>query len=302
MKRLLKSGLALAIALNGVGPAYAIEVRQGEVPKAPAALVPPQLAPVSAQNLAVVSPALLQLPAPLATIMPEQAQPLPSEPAAVTATAQLQAAAQALTPASPEGPASESAGKGLFDGEKQSWRSRAIDLAEMGQVAVAANFLSIFPTALSHSPAHPVVMGALWYGAAEGMAGLLAEMRRTVVGGWQASHDQRYRVDTNTGLLRDVRGHKYGSDRYEAYAPGKVSLGERIFAAAVSGAMGLWWVGADLKHALIYTATFGLLAAAVAIVRARRPPPAQVKQSAEDKAHAKRFNVSLASSPAFLVV
>ena len=58
------------------------------------------------------------------------------------------------------------------------------------------------------------------------------------VGGWQASHDQKYRIDPSTGKLRDIRGHKYGSDRYEEYAPGPVGPRATVLiaAAAILGA------------------------------------------------------------------
>jgi hypothetical protein len=66
----------------------------------------------------------------------------------------------------------------------------------------------------------------------------LARLRSTVVGGWQASHDQKYRTDPSTGQLKDIRGHKYGSDRYEEYAKGPVgrTATALLAAAALGGA------------------------------------------------------------------
>lgn len=292
MKRLLSLWLAGSLALSSFGPAAAAEIRQGELPAPRSPVAPVQLAALpAAQTLSL--PQLPELPAPLAAAAAEAAPPVA---AAQPATVQLQAAAQETAPEKPSlASAAEPAGRGFFDGAKL--RQKAFDLAEMGQVAVAAHFVSIFPNALTHgTAAHPLAMGALWWGASEAMASMLAQSRRTVVGGWQASHDQRYRVDPNTGNLRDVRGHKYGSDRYEEYAPGRVGPTERILAATLSAAMGLLWVGADLKNALLYAATFGLAAAVAAIVRARRAPAPPRIQSDEDRAHAGRFNVSLASS------
>ena len=280
MKRFLRSWLALCIALSAVCPAGAVEARQAaELPKTQPPINPAQYSLISAQLPTALPGIPAALPsAALETVIPNGSQMTAAAPVSVTATVQLQTAAQ---------PAS--AGTVLFDGGKTGWRARVSDLATMGQVAVAAHFVSIFPNALTHGAAHPVMMGALWYGASEGMANVLAETRRTVVGGWQASHDQRYRIDPNTGELRDVRGHKYGSDRYEEYAPGQVSVGERLLAAAASAGMGLLWVGSDLKHALIYGATFLFLSAATALLRRGRAPP-RAARSAEEKAHAARFN------------
>jgi hypothetical protein len=73
-----------------------------------------------------------------------------------------------------------------------------------------------------------------------------------------------------------------------------------MFAALFSGGMGLLWVGADLKNVLAYAATLGVLSAVTAIIRARRPAAPPFTQSPEDKAHASRFNASLAPAPAVL--
>ena len=65
-------------------------------------------------------------------------------------------------------------------------------------------------------------MLALWGLAFYAMRSHLGDVRSTVVGGWQASHDQKYRTDYSTGLQRDIRGKKYGEDRYDERAPGAV--------------------------------------------------------------------------------
>lgn len=74
----------------------------------------------------------------------------------------------------------------------------------------------------------PSMLG-LWALAFLAMRTHLAGTRSTVVGGWQASHDQKYRVDYNTGLQKDIRGKKYGEDRYDERADGPV--GPRALAA-----------------------------------------------------------------------
>lgn len=81
-------------------------------------------------------------------------------------------------------------------------------------------------------------MLALWGAGFWAMRSHLSTIRRKVVGGWQASHDQRYRVDPSNGQLKDVRGHKYGEDRYEEYQNGPVgrTATALIGAAAVLGA------------------------------------------------------------------
>lgn len=81
-------------------------------------------------------------------------------------------------------------------------------------------------------------MLTLWGVAFFAMRSHLSTLRRKVVGGWQASHDQKYRVDPSNGKLKDVRGHKYGEDRYEEYENGPVGRAASlaIGAAAVLGA------------------------------------------------------------------
>ncbi|UPT76179.1 MAG: hypothetical protein M0D55_12315 [Elusimicrobiota bacterium] len=81
-------------------------------------------------------------------------------------------------------------------------------------------------------PALALIWGAGYWAMRRHLAGV----RSTVVGGWQASHDQKYRTDFATGQLKDIRGHKYGSDRYEEYAPGPVG---RVATALIAAGAGL---------------------------------------------------------------
>lgn len=102
-------------------------------------------------------------------------------------------------------------------------RTAAHETIEVGTMLIPLALVSFFaksmlaPTGL----AAPALL-ALWGLGFWAMRDHLAAMRSTVVGGWQASHDQKYRVDYSSGKLRDVRGQKYGEDRYEERAPGAV--------------------------------------------------------------------------------
>lgn len=284
MNRFLSACLAGAITLSAFAPAGAIEVRQEEIPAAPTPILGAQIPSIGA---------LPQLPN-TAVETTDLAQPtiVQSQPAPPTAGVELQAVAQELSPSVQNpGPAPEAVGKSFFDGA--NLRQKAADAVTLVPVVVAAHFVSLFPNAMAQGTAiHPLALAAVWYGASEGMVGALADARRTVVGGWQASHDQAYRVDPNTGLMRDVRGRKYGEDRYEEYAPGKVSAAEKLWAAALSAGMGLLWVGGDLKNILVYGASIAFLCLAAALIRSRRPPAPTFRPSAEDKAHAARFDFS----------
>lgn len=102
---------------------------------------------------------------------------------------------------------------------KAVWES-----AETGMTMVPFAVAALVLKGNVHEPAVLVPsMLALWAAAYWAMVKTLGGLRSVVVGGWQASHDQRYRVDTNTGNLKDVRGHKYGEDRYEEMRDGEVA-------------------------------------------------------------------------------
>lgn len=91
---------------------------------------------------------------------------------------------------------------------------------------------------LAHSAWLIPAMLAVWGVGFWAMRSHLSTLRRKVVGGWQASHDQKYRVDPSNGRMKDIRGHKYGEDRYEEYENGPVgrTASLAIGAAAVLGA------------------------------------------------------------------
>lgn len=132
-------------------------------------------------------------------------------------------------------------------------------------------------------------MGLASHVASRTMFDQLGGLRGRVVDGWQASHDQRYRVGGD-GRLRDVRGHKYGADRYERYAPGPVgrTASALIRAAAVAaGAAWLW--GTGLTGWALYAAVFIGLEVLAARGRAKAAADRE-PVSAEGRAHAGRFN------------
>src|SRR5206468_9469794 len=111
------------------------------------------------------------------------------------------------------------------------------------------------------------------YGASRGMEQMLAQSRRRIVGGWQASHDQKYRVDPSNGELKDVRGHKYGEDRYEEYEDGAVSAGERLWTRMAGTLLGAAllssWSG---PAALLFSGALTLAFAAADLAASRRKP------------------------------
>ena len=131
----------------------------------------------------------------------------------------------------------------LKDAPALSAKERFFEIADLGVMAFGLQILSgvFFAIAGAHA-SYPAAAGALWVLGGAALIQQLGALRSVVVGGWQASHDQRYRVDTNTGQLRDVRGHKYGSDRYEAKLPGPVSAREQAVIDAIAILLGLPWV------------------------------------------------------------
>lgn len=277
-------------------------------------------APVKVSVSPVVSgPSALALPAPAFHLsspldLTPKLAPTPEALAAPALTAQIQLseAAQALTPQPGQAaPSAEAVSQTFFDGAetpkpsadavmtpapdstsggRTPLQKRAWETAELAVTSVPPHLFAAMASGLTHGTAgYPVVMAALWYGASEALAAHLGTLRQTVVGGWQASHDQKYRVGGD-GQLRDVRGHKYGSDRYEEYAAGAVSVKERLTIAAAMTSMGLLWTQSS---GLMTSLTFaGLMAAATAFAlwrRARRPAPREALRTEEEKAHASRF-------------
>ncbi len=263
-------------------------------------------APVKATMAPIIAmPSALALPAPAFTL----SAPLALTPT-IAAQAQLSEAVQALTPQPGQAaPSAEAVSQNFFDGAAAAkadvvnvtpaavsaphipLRRRAWETTELAVTSVPPHLFAAIASGLTHGTAgYPVAMAAIWYASSEALASHLGTLRQKVVGGWQASHDQKYRVGGD-GRLRDVRGHKYGSDRYEEYAAGDVSTKERLTIAAAMTVQGLLWTySSGLTASLIFA---GLMAAATAASlwrRSRRPAPLETPRTEEEKAHASRFN------------
>lgn len=102
-------------------------------------------------------------------------------------------------------------------------KTAAAETAEVAVMSVPVAFAALIMKGVMTDPSLLIPsMLALWAAGAWAMRGHLGGLRSTVTDGWQASHDQKYRVDPNTGRLRDIRGHKYGADRYDKWTPGPV--------------------------------------------------------------------------------
>ena len=119
-------------------------------------------------------------------------------------------------------------------------KTAVMETAEVATMMIPLAFVAMIMRGTISNPAIMIpAMIALWAAGAWAMRGHLAGLRSTVVGGWQASHDQKYRIDPGTGQLKDIRGHKYGSDRYEEWAAGpvgKLATGLIATSAAVAAA------------------------------------------------------------------
>lgn len=268
--------LPIVLALLTGSPAFA-QVRvitELALPSAPA-IAPasmttpifamPALAPsLSAPSLAA-SP-LVSAPTPVAAAAP---MPVTAQTALVQTGAALSAASKenqdqgavsrqafdagAKTPAeAPAVAAMESTSRPQYLDEPNSPQGRIVRLpmspvktavmetVEVATLMIPLSFVAMIMKGTMSNPAIMIpAMIALWAVGAWAMRGHLAGLRSTVVGGWQASHDQKYRIDTGTGKLKDIRGHKYGSDRYEEWAAGpvgKLATGLIATSAAVATA------------------------------------------------------------------
>lgn len=124
-----------------------------------------------------------------------------------------------------------------------SVKQRLTETADIGVFALGLQILSgiVFLVAGAHA-AYPLLAGALWALGGSEMIKYLGSLRSVIVGGWQASHDQKMRTDYATGKLKDIRGHKYGEDRYDIHRPGPVSARERAVIDAAAVLFGLPWV------------------------------------------------------------
>lgn len=157
---------------------------------------------------------------------------------------------------------------------------RVTETAELGGMAVVFHLLTgVALLILGAHASFPVLAGALWALAGSEMIKQLGKLRSVVVGGWQASHDQKMRHDYGTGKLVDIRGRKYGEDRYDQLAPGPVSARERYAAGAVAVAMGLPWViPSGLAAVALYAGGASAAFALRAAWRRRHPEAAAVAE------------------------
>ncbi|MBI2386515.1 MAG: hypothetical protein HYV14_10935 [Elusimicrobia bacterium] len=188
------------------------------------------------------------------------------------------ARAEALAPAVSAADASRLARSTARESEPRAkipFKQRAAEAVELGAFGLGMQLITglVFLVAGAHA-AFPALAGALWVlGGSEGVKHL-ADLRRVLVGGWQASHDQKMRVDYGTGRLKDIRGHKYGEDRYDEFAPGPVSARERLVIDSAALAAGLPWVwGAGPKAVALYAAAAVSVIAARQVWRRLRPVP-----------------------------
>ena len=127
----------------------------------------------------------------------------------------------------------EGASRPVWDGPRvkivQAPRGRIkTSILETAEVAAIASPFALGALILRGTISDPALLSAhmlgLWALGAWVMRDHLSRLRASIVVGWQASHDQKYRTDRLTGQLRDIRGHEYGSDRYDEYADGPVGM------------------------------------------------------------------------------
>jgi hypothetical protein len=263
----MRHSLTLGLALLVATPAFA-QVRvitELALPSAPAIVPSNTISPVFMPTLGAT------LPAPSLTVSPMLAAPTP-----VMAQAALIQTGSALSAAAKEGQDQGAVSRQAFDAgaktpaeapavaggesttrpveleEPNSPKGRIViraagpvktaiaETAEVATLMIPVAFIAMILKATMSNPALLIPsMIALWAAGAWAMRGHLGSLRSTVVGGWQASHDQKYRVDPGTGRLKDIRGHKYGSDRYEEWAAGpvgKLATGLIAASAAVAAA------------------------------------------------------------------
>lgn len=193
--------------------------------------------------------------------------------------------------ARPSAFANQVSGRSAPEAPRSGAKVRALEFIETamygGGVALLAFVIAsavgaAFPLALG--PA----MGLTSHVASRTMFDQLGGLRGKVVDGWQASHDQRYRVGGD-GQLRDVRGHKYGADRYERYAPGPVGRTASSLIRVAATAIGAAWLsGAGLAGWALYAAVFVGLEIIAARSRAKAVADTE-PVGAEGRAHAARF-------------
>ncbi len=285
-------------SLNGsVAPTLAASLVTAAPTLQPSAAVALQAKPVAAQALPTAAQALpaAAVPGRSGLIETKGAAAAPVPGALVSPTADVdagrvrfdQSAAHSGDEALPVGGAWSSPKSGLTRGAATPapaqaepkvpgrGKARFWEAAELGFFGMGWQLVTgiAFLIAGAHA-AFPALAGALWaLGGAE-MIRYLGSLRSVIVGGWQASHDQKMRHDYGTGELKDIRGKKYGEDRYDEKMPGPVSARERAVLDIVAVGLGLPWVlGGGAAAVGLYLLS---AAAAIAVRRAwqkTRPKP-----------------------------
>jgi hypothetical protein len=183
--------------------------------------------------------------------------------------------------------------KAVGRAESKSFARRLNETAEAG----IGGILGLIGAGIATvAVSNPLIWAAAMAGSAflteVGMAESLSKLRSYVIGGWQASHDQKYRVGYD-GRLHDVRGHKYGEDRYEAMAPGPVGPAARFVMRSAAAWIGLlWFAGSTAAALLVYNLVLTLLFLLEDFVLSRRGPPQNSPMDAEAAAFAGRFTKS----------
>lgn len=193
--------------------------------------------------------------------------------------------------ARPSAFANQVSGRSAPEAPRSGARVRATEFIETAMYGGGVALLSFF-VASALGGTFPLLlgpaMGLTSHVASHTMFDQLGGLRGRVVDGWQASHDQRYRVGGD-GRLRDVRGHKYGADRYERYAPGPVGRAASILIRSAAVAAGAVWLsGVGLTGWALYAAVFVGLEVIAARQRAKAARDAG-PVSDEGRAHADRF-------------
>jgi len=158
---------------------------------------------------------------------------------------------------------------------------RAGEAVELG--AYAAGMQLLTGLAFLWFGAHasfPFAAGTVWMLFGAELIAQLGKLRGVIVGGWQASHDQKMRTDYGTGRLRDIRGRKYGEDRYDEFAPGPVSPRERAALDASAFLLGLPWVApAGARAVAAYVVGAAAAYGARRLWSRLRPAPAPVAKT-----------------------
>lgn len=251
--------IAFSLALTAAAPAAA-QVRvvtELALPSAPAVAPAAALSPITATPTLGSALAAPGLAAPALSAAPVPVAPA-AAPAPVTAQAALIRTGAALTAASKENRDQGAVSRRAFDAAQEpaeradavaapaatpsspalkpyeprsqlvkasagGIKNAAYETVEVAAITIPFALISLI---LKGAMSNPMLlipsMLALWALGAWTMRDHLGRLRSVRVGGWQASHDQKYRTDYATGRLRDIRGHKYGEDRYDEMKNGPV--------------------------------------------------------------------------------